>query len=261
MKQEEDSQFKPLPLRREEIYRIISEKGVAKVTELSELLGVTSMTIRRDLESLERNGIIKRTHGGAIAANRRVEEPLFYQKMRYHTKEKDAIAKIVTSLINDNDTIFLNSGTTTLRLFTCIKAENVKIVTNNATFPTLNLPSNLEIISTGGIFRKESFTYIGDGALQSISQVYANKSFLGVDGFDVEFGITTPVQPEAQVNRAMIEHTQGPIYIVADSSKLGKISRFFVAPIHVVYALITDKGITEEQKTSYEKANIKVIIG
>ncbi|NCB03361.1 MAG: DeoR/GlpR transcriptional regulator, partial [Spirochaetia bacterium] len=251
----------PVPIRRDEIFRLISEKGAIKVTELSEQLGVTNMTIRRDLESLEKEGIIERTHGGAIAANRRVQEPLFYQKMRYHNTEKDAIAKVVTSLIEDNDTIFLNSGTTTLRIFTRILAKNVKLVTNNAYFPTLTLPDHIEVISTGGVFRKESFTYIGDGALQSISRVYATKSFLGVDGFDVEFGITTPVQPEAQINRTMIEHTQGPVYIVADSSKLAKVSHFFVAPVHVVYALITDVGITKEQKTAFEEAGIKVIIG
>jgi len=181
--------------------------------------------------------------------------------MRNMEKEKDAIAQIVGSLVEDYDTIFINSGTTTLRLFSRIFAKHVKIMTNNAYFPTLDIPNSLEVISTGGVFRKESFTYIGDNALQAISQVFANKAFLGLDGFDVEFGITTPVQPEAQINRAMIENTLGPIYIVADSSKLGKVSNFFVAPAQVVHTLITDSGITKEQQISYENVGIKVMVG
>lgn len=258
---ESEGLFRPMPLRREEIYRLVKDSGVARVSELSEKLGVTSMTIRRDLESLEQDGLIERTHGGAVATNRGIREPLFTQKSLLHRAEKEAIAAVAAGLVEDCDTIFLNSGTTTLRIFRNIVAKRVKVVTNNAFFPMDDdIPEDLEVISTGGQFRRESFTFIGETALNSVSQVFASKAFIGLDGFDAERGMTTPVQPEAHVNRTMIEHTRGKVIVVADSSKLGTVSSFFVAPVTAANLLITDAGIDDERRRSFEKLGIEVIV-
>jgi len=254
------SMQQPLPLRREAIYQLIKDNGLVRVTDLSESLGVTSMTIRRDLEYLEKEGLIERTHGGAVATNRGVMEPLFTQKSLLHRAQKDAIAQGAALLVEDYDTLFINSGTTTLRLFHKINARHVKIVTNNACFPLDNFPDSLEVISTGGLFRKESYTYIGETAASTISQVFASKAFIGVDGFSAQHGMTTPVQAEAQINRLMIEHTRGQVIVLADSSKLGKVSNFFVAPINTVNKLITDPGISEHDKAEFEKLGIEVLI-
>jgi len=255
----DDGIFRPLPLRREEIYQLIRDNGTARVSDLSDKLGVTTMTIRRDLETLELDGLIERTHGGAVAVNRTNREPLFTQKRVINRLQKDLIARKASSLIEDYDTVFLNSGTTTLRIFRNITAKHVKIVTNNAYFPMDDIPDSLEVISTGGLFRKESFTLIGETTLHSISQVFASKAFIGLDGFDVHYGMTTPVQPEAHVNRMMIEHTRGEVIVVADSSKIGKVSNFFVAPVTSAQKLLTDSGITDEQVADLEQMGIEVI--
>lgn len=257
----EEDQYKPLPVRRDEIFKLISKKGVVKVSDLSAKMGVTEMTIRRDLEGLEQAGLIQRTHGGAISLTKHVNESLFVQKMQRHKTEKLKIARVAAAMVKEHDTVFLNSGTTTYEILRNITAKHVKVVTNNAYIPTGGIPNTVEILSTGGILRPESCTYIGDMAMQVIDQVYANIAFLGIDGIDAEYGLTTPVQPEANINRALMEHTRGPIYIVADSSKIGAVSNFFVAPISSIHALITDSGISGEQRESLEEAGIEVIIG
>lgn len=258
---EEDAQYKPLPVRRDEIYKLISLKGVVKVSDLSLQMGVTEMTIRRDLEGLEQAGLVQRTHGGAISITKHVNESLFVLKMQRHKEEKAAIAKVAASLVKEHDTVFLNSGTTTYEILRNISAPNVMVVTNNAYIPTGGILPCVEILSTGGQLRQESCTYIGDMAMRVIDDVFANIAFLGIDGFDLEYGLTTPVQPEANINRALIEHTHGPVYIVADSSKIGLVSNFFVAPINEIRGLITDSGISDQQKTALEEMGIEVLIG
>jgi|LFRM01.1.fsa_nt_gb DeoR/GlpR family transcriptional regulator of sugar metabolism len=256
----ENENYQPTPLRREAIYKIIKNDGMARVIDLSERLNVTGATIRRDLLYLKQQGLIERTHGGAVAVDRVDREPLFAQKSLLHRSQKDAIAKKAASLIEDYDTIFLNSGSTTLRLFRYITAKHVKIVTNNASFPNEDINSDVEIISTGGFFRQESHTLVGEAALNSITQVYAIKSFIGLDGFDVKLGMTTPVQPEAHINRMMIEHTREQVIVLADSSKIGKVSNFFVAPITAAHIIITDDGISDEKKIELEGSGLQVIV-
>lgn len=258
---EEEMQYKPLPIRRDEIYRLVTKKGVVKVSDLSSQMGVTEMTIRRDLEGLEQAGLIQRTHGGAISIAKHVNESLFVQKMQRHKDEKAAIAKVAAALVKEHDTVFLNSGTTTFEILRNITSPNVKIVTNNAYIPTGGIFPCVEILSTGGQLRQESCTYLGDMAMRVIEEVFANIAFLGIDGIDVEYGLTTPVQPEANINRALMEHTHGPVYIVADSSKIGAVSNFFVAPVTEIRGLITDSGISDQQRAILEETGIEVLIG
>ncbi len=246
--------------RREAIFQYISDKGLASVTELSVLFSVTDMTIRRDLEALEKSGLVERTHGGAVPTSRGKFEPLFSQKSLLHRTQKDSIAVAAGRMVEDYDTVFINSGSTTLRIFKQIQAHNVKIITNNASFPLGGFSEDIEVIATGGIFRRESYTFIGDTAVATISGVYASKAFIGLDGFDLEHGMTTPVQSEASINRLMIDHTRGKVIVVADSSKIGRVSNFFVAPATAAQLLITDSGIHPDMVGRLEKAGISVLV-
>jgi len=248
------------PMRRDAIYQLTVSKKMVNVNELSQQMGVTPMTIRRDLEYLEKKGLVERVHGGAIPSKHGLFEPLFSQKNQQHVKEKDAIAQMAATMIENYETLFINSGTTTLRIFTKITAHHVKIVTNNACFPMVKIPEYVDVISTGGSFNSESFTYYGDIASQTIQQTWATKAFVGVDGIDIEHGLTTPLQADNQVNRMMIEHTRGKVIVVTDSSKIGKVSNFFIEPISVVNTLITDNGISDKAKEDFIKLGIQVII-
>jgi DeoR/GlpR family transcriptional regulator of sugar metabolism len=260
MENEQGLGQQPLPLRREAIYQLIKNEGVVRVNDLAERLGVTSMTIRRDLETLERDGLIERVHGGAVPTKQGLQDPFYTQKSVLHQKEKSDIATFAAGLIEDGDTVFLNSGTTTLRIFRLIHAKQVKVITNNPCFIMEDIPDDVDVICTGGIFRKQSFTLIGDTAMSTIAKVNATKAFIGLDGFDLEHGITTPVQDEAIINRLMIEHTTGKVIVVADSSKIGRVASFFVAPANKVHALITDSKISTDSQEALIQAGLTVYI-
>lgn len=251
---------KTVTTRREAIFQYITDNGLASVSELSRMFDVTDMTIRRDLETLEKEKLVERTHGGAVPTNRGKFEPLFTQKSLLHRAQKDVIAARAGRMVEDYDTIFINSGSTTLRIFKQIQAHHVKIVTNNASFPLGDFSEDIEVIATGGIFRRESYTFIGDTAAHTVGNVYASKAFIGLDGFDLEHGMTTPVQSEAGINKLMIEHTRGSVVIVADSSKIGRVSNFFVAPAVAADILITDDGIDSKLVAEIEKSGIEVIV-
>lgn len=259
MQEEDCLQTMSTAERRNKIYEIITQKKAVGVTDLSKLMDVSEMTIRRDFCYLEKMNLVERTHGGAVLSVRYNIEPLFSQKKLCHQKEKDAIAQKAVSFVQDYDTILLNSGTTTMRIFSMIKAKHVKIITNNPCIPFNEISENIEIISTGGILNMDSYTYVGDITDNTISNTWASKLFLGIDGIDIKHGLTTPVQQESSINRLMIEHTRGQIIVVADSSKIGKVSAFTVAPIKSINTLITDNNISQEDYEALVSNGIVVI--
>lgn len=251
--------------RRKIILDILGEKGVVRVTELSEALGVTEMTIRRDLALLEEQGGLERTHGGAIAADKKTNEPQYYsmfweQKMKLHSSEKLEIASYATSLIRKADTLFVNSGTTTMEFLKMLDIELVKVISNNPLAPIVSLSEKITVISTGGELRRESFSFVGESATDMVSRIFASKSVIGGDGVSVQFGVTSPSQSEASLTRQMIKNTQGKVILLADSSKIGKVSNFQVAPIDDIDILVTDEGIEEADKTELEGRGVTVIV-
>jgi len=241
------------------IYSLIQKNGAIRVSELSEALKVTEMTVRRDLEILERKGLIERTHGGAILNNRIGLEPKFAQKSSIFLPEKQAIGKTAASLIEEGDTIFVNSGTTTIEFLKNLKTNNVNVITNNPMAPINILSENVHITMTGGEIRRESFTLLGELAIKAIKNVYATKAVIGVDGFSIKHGITNSVQNEAWINRFMIMRTHGMVILVADSSKLGKVAAFKIADISAVSVIVTDSHIRDSDIEEFSQMGIKII--
>lgn len=246
--------------RREKIFSFISEKGLASVWELSSMMGVTEVTIRRDLEALEADGLVERTHGGAVPTKRGKFEPQYTHKTFRNRSQKDVIAQAAAALIEDHDTVFINSGSTTLRIFSRITASYVRVVTNNASFPMEEFSNTLDVIATGGEFLRESYTFVGETAADALGKVYADRTFIGLAGFDLEHGMTTPVQSEAGINKVMIDHTRGKVIVVVDSTKIGCVSNFFVAPAHAADMVITDDGVDLQAVAAMEKAGIQVVV-
>jgi len=241
------------------IYAEIHKNGAVRVSELSEALKVTEMTVRRDLEILEHKGMIERTHGGAILNNRIGLEPKFAQKSSLFLPEKQAIGKAAASLIEEGDTIFVNSGTTTIEFLKNLKTNNVNVITNNPMAPINILSENVHITLTGGEIRRESFTLLGELAIKAIKNVYATKAVIGVDGFSIKNGLTNSVQNEAWINRLMIMRTHGMVILVADSSKLGKIAAFKIVDITSVSVIVTDSHINPANLEEFDQMGIKVI--
>ena len=244
--------------RQNRIQRLIEEKGIVKVAELSRMFGVTELTIRRDFDRLEEKGILDRTHGGAILRKRLAVESLYTEKNQKHTDQKQAIGRAVNKFIAPGDTLFINTGSTTPQVLRHLSGKNPRVITSNAHALSRIENPEIEVLLTGGVFRRQSNSLVGEMAQASLKNICAGKAIIGVDGVSVKFGFTTPIQEEAAITRCMIEQTAGPVIMVADSSKMGVVSNFVTAPLNKADILITDDGIKPDFKKELEEKGIQV---
>jgi DeoR family fructose operon transcriptional repressor len=250
--------------RRLVIREVLESQRIAQGSALGRLLGVSEATVRRDLEWLEEEGIVERTHGGAILSQRMPTEPAYERSAQAHPEEKRWIGRRAAQLVESGDTVFVNSGTTTTQLVRSLRERadlrDVTLVTNNVSAAYEARGGSLEVILVGGSFRRISNSVVGRFAVETLRQIYATKAFLGVDGISLKFGGTTPISGEAEVARQMIEHTRGPVVIVADHSKWGVVSNFPVAALPEVHTWVVDEGLSSEWRLELEARHVDIIV-
>lgn len=246
--------------RRDSIIQLIQENGKVRVDNLSEKFDVSSVTIRNDLDFLEKKGILHRTHGGALIRKNVYEDPTLEEKQKLFQKEKQRIGEKAIEMINSGDSILLDSGTTAMEIAHRLTGKKNLTVMTNAINIALKLGSfdNLNVMLTGGVLRKESFSLVGPEAEATISNYYFDKLFLGVDGLDIKFGLTTPNPMEAQLNRTMVARAQ-QVIAIADSSKFGKHSFSYICDVDVISTIITDINISSQYEVELLRRNINVI--
>lgn len=247
--------------RHQHILLLLNEKGAVTVSELCEQFGVSEMTVRRDLAALERKGLLRRVHGGAVSARGRSYEPPFLMRSSQHAQEKQRIAEAALSLIHDGDSIALDVGTTTLEIAKRLSdVRNLTIVT-----PSLHIANVLadnphnRIILTGGILRPGELSLVGPFAERIFAELFVDKLFLGIGGLDLEAGLTEYNLEDAQVKRAMLRSAKECI-VVTDSSKLGRIAFAAVGPISVMHTLITDNKADPAIVSRLEEMGVRVIV-
>jgi len=247
--------------RRAQIISKLDEKGVVQVQNLSEIFGVSQVTIRNDLSYLEEKNVLLRTRGGAIKHNKIAMDLAIAEKARRNFEQKRKIGKKAAEMIQDGDRIIIDSGTTTLEIAKQINNFSHLTVITHALNIALEMAKfeNIEIIMPGGTLRSNSFSLVGSITEQNLKEYYTDRFFLGVDAFDTTTGIYTPILSEAQINRVMGNITR-EIIVVADSSKFGKRSLAFILPVSKIHTVITDDGISEEDKTRLLTQNINLII-
>lgn len=247
--------------RRAKILEILEEEGQVKVKELSKLFDFSEVTIRNDLDKLEEKGLLIRSRGGGLK-NQRVKFDYQLQRESIHySKEKQAIGKKASELVKENDTIILDSGTTTLEVArNLINLNNLTIITNalNIASELVNYP-NLKVVMLGGSIRQSTLSLIGPIAEDNMKSLYCDKVFIGVNGIDSKHGIFTTNIEDAYLNRLMLDNSK-EVIVVTDSSKFLKRSFAAIAPIAVIDILITDKNIPEDEFRNLENSGIKVII-
>ncbi len=229
--------------RQHDILTLIRQEGSVTVSLLAEQFSVSELTIRRDLDHLAKKGLVERTHGGATARRNLPVEPDYLQKASEYPQEKAAIAETVASFVEEGDTLYINSGSTTFEVIRAVASleKRVTIVTNNIDAVYLCKESeHVRLILAGGIYRNRSHSVSGSLSSLIVSQIHANKAIIGVDGFSPSAGLTTPILEEAETTRAMIEHTVGKVYVVAASNKIGVVSNFKTVSLDQVDALVTD---------------------
>ncbi|MFP3832186.1 DeoR/GlpR family DNA-binding transcription regulator [Chryseobacterium sp. SIMBA_028] len=246
--------------RHDEILKELDEKGHVLVQDLCEKLNVSSVTIRKDLNFLESIGLLFRNHGGASKQLRYAYEKNVVEKESINVEAKQAIAKAALSLIQENDCIILASGTTMHYLARMLVNFGPLTVLTSSLRVAIELCNNpnINIIQLGGEVRKSSTSIVGSISEGILRQFSCNKLFLGVDGIDVEFGISTSNAAEAHLNQVMMECADQTI-ILADSSKLNKKGFGKIALLDQVDYLITDEGISVEEHTRLEEVGVNVI--
>ncbi len=247
--------------RRERIQEYLAIHKIVRMDELYEMLDTSEATVRRDLEWLERDGVLERTHGGAIQSQRMTLELEYIQRAATNPEEKRLIGELAASLIADGDIVFLNSGSTTAQVLRHIRGEaGITLFTNNLIAILETGDAGIAKYLIGGEFQPHSNSVAGRFAIDNLRQVYANKAILGVDGISLIHGCTVPSNAEAELVKLMIERTKGEIFIVADHTKWGVVSNYQIASIEEIDKLITDAQIDSSTLESLAAHSVDIMI-
>ena len=247
--------------RRKQILALLEETGTLNVSELADRFGVSVVTIRKDLDDLEAEGLLQRTFGGAVFSHRSRFNRSFLERAQQHRQEKLAIAAAALDYVQDGDTIILDAGTTTLALAQALK-EQVRA----AFVITCSVPAALELSSagydillTGGMIRNKSLALLGRETLTIIERYRADKAFLGSTGFTAERGHSTPNPDDAQVKEALMR-VADRTYVLVDSSKYGHNCLTSFARLRDVDLTITDGRLPRSHAKKLEAAGAKLRI-
>lgn len=234
--------------------------GRVDVAELSAELSVTGETIRRDLSVLERHGLLRRVHGGAIPVERLGFEPALAARDTVLTAEKDRIAKAALAELPEEGSILLDAGSTTARLAAILPGDRQLTVLTNALPAALALAtrSNMTVLFIGGRVRARTLACVDPWAIESLAQSYVDVAFLATNGLSVQRGLTTPDQAEAAVKRAMIAAARRTV-LLADHTKLSvdHLARF--ATLSEIDTFITDVGVDERTAAEIESQGPRVV--
>ena len=247
--------------RRRSILDLLNRQGRVLVTELSRHFETSQVTIRKDLEALHAQRMVHRAHGGALPArDGALEDPSLREKEKLHRPEKLRIADRAASIVKEGQVIILDSGTTTTAIARALRNfRNLTIITNAVNIAAELAGTAVEVILTGGTLRKNSFSLVGPIAEETLRRLSADLLFLGVDGFDVNYGLSTPNLLEANVNRVMVEVAKRTV-AACDSSKFGRRSLSLIAPTSALQGVITDRGAPKSDLHVLKQARIEITL-
>lgn len=250
--------------RRTQIADLVQQEGEVRVNKLAELFQVSEVTIRSDLDYLEKEGQLTRDRGGAIATgnSRQIKSLLgMEQRASLHLEEKRRIARAAAQLVRPGDTIIMDAGTTVVGMVRHLaNIPSLTIVTN-----ALNVAleagahTSAHVILLGGNLSREASSTMGPLATQTLKDLMVQKVFLGTQAFDFEHGITDTTMEIAQIKRAMIQSAH-EVILLGNSSKWGRAGFIKVAPLDAIQTVISDPGLSTEGRTAIEGLGIKLIL-
>lgn len=242
--------------RQQQMLKLLQESSEMTVEELSKQLEVSEITIRRDLQIFEDQGLIERFYGGARYIAGKIKKENMDQ-IQYNSMKKN-IARRAAGLVRDHDMVFINSGSTAFLLLNFLADANVTILTNNGRSIFKKPSSKASIVLSGGEIFEQKKSLVGDFAINSFSKARADICFLGVGGISKN-GISTFALPETAVNRVILERTTGHRIIVAEGGKVGRDSNFHTADCKLITHLITDKTADLETVAYLKSIGVKVL--
>jgi DeoR/GlpR family transcriptional regulator of sugar metabolism len=248
-------------LRRLKILELLQEEGSARVSNLSKLFKVSEPTIRQDLEKLEEEGLVVKEHGGASLKSLSQQVRSLSLQHLENLDKKVEIAKKAAEFITAGDSIILDSGSTVTEIAKNLTGRKGLRVITNALNIALNLGADgsCEVLMTGGEFKAPTLSLTGEKAAAFFGQIHVDKLFLATGGISPNLHLTYPGFSDIPVKKAMIE-SAGHVYLVADSSKLGKASFASLGGIEMVHTFITDSGISPQYRQQIESCGVEVII-
>lgn len=252
--------------RRQMILQELEEKGRVRVAELSKKLGFSEVTIRSDIKSMDAEGLLKRTHGGALAVPKEEEKDTRkYQaeSLCRHTERKERIAACAYEFIADRDTIILDDASTTFYLALHIKnhpEKRLAVVTNSLLAGNeLAGTEHVDLYMVGGNVGGHLSATMGDSAVRNIEQFRVDKAFIGVHGINFEVGLTSIATPQMQVKKAILKVAE-EVYVLADSSKFRGGYLSVICPIRDVYKIITDNEVSGENIRKAQEHEVPLVI-
>ncbi len=250
--------------RAQVILQELLRAGKVSVGRLAKRMKVSTATVRRDLSELERRGLLRRSHGGALPIQPLLYEPFrhisfYHEQERQHAAEKRRIGLVAAELVTDGETLAIGAGTTATQVARSVCLHKGITVLTNAVNVAMELShrGDVKVIVTGGFLSGDWFALVGPAAIESVGEIFVDKVFIGVDGIHPEHGLTTNYPEQATIHRAMMRQARQKI-VVADHRKLGATGAALICPTDAVNVLITDKGATDEAVAPFIARGIAV---
>src|SRR5690625_5057559 len=245
--------------RHQKIVELVNERKSIRVTELSRIFSITEETIRHDLENLEKQGKLQRSHGGAVSISSQRPEISYLKREIINIKEKRQIAKAAVKQVHEGDRIILDASTTAWYMAKELPDSDITVLTNSIKVATeLSAKKNITVISTGGVLRTESLSFIGPLAEASLDSYHVNKAFISCKGFHVDHGLSESSEQQSRVKKKMI-NISDVVYMMIDYSKFGIQAFSRLSPIDDIDYIITDSNMTDKNLQQLKDRSLKVI--
>ena len=247
--------------RQHQIFQYLTSSQRISIDGICDRFDVSKATARRDLQALELAGKIRRVHGGAILLGKTPPEQPILQRQNEQVEEKRRIGQAAAKLIQEDDTIFLGSGTTVLEIARALRGQRgITVLTNS--LPVVNAlagDEDLTLICLGGMLRESELSFIGHITEQSLGEVRADKVFIGTRAISLEHGLTHEYMPETMTDRAILKSGR-EVIVVADHTKLDRAATVLLAPLESIHTLITDQSSPAGFISEIQSRGIRVIV-
>ncbi len=255
------SDFVPIPERQKKILRLLARQGRLSVAQIVREFAISEATARRDVGWLASQGKAQRVHGGLIAVDQAPPELPILQRTSEEPDEKARIGSAATQLIGERDTVFIGSGTTALEAARSLRGrKNLTVITNS--LPVLNMlagDKDITVVSLGGMLRDSELSFIGHITEQALGEIRADKVIMGTRGLSLEHGLTNDYLQETLTDRAILKIAP-QVIIVADHTKINRVSTALLAPLKSIHTLVTDSKADKKFLHTVKKQGISVVI-
>ncbi len=255
------SDFVPIPERQKQILTMLAKQGRLSVAEIVRRFSISEATARRDLALLASRGKAQRVHGGILAVDQAPPELPILERTSEQSDEKARIGRVAAGLIAERDTVFIGSGTTALEVARNLRGRKNLTVTTNS-LPVLNMlagDKEIDVITLGGMLRGSELSFIGHVTEQALAEIRADKVIMGTRGLSLEHGLTNDYLQETLTDRAILKSGR-EVIIVADYTKINRVSTALLAPLTSIHTLVTDSRADKKFIQAVKKQGITVVV-